>query len=1106
MSKIWVPAVLLLVVIGSLGLVAAIVPGPGTVAGPTRPSSGPSIAADPPTHGDLVVAAGQTYVIQPTSAGPTYYQGGNITVEVGGTLDVENVTLSFAEYVSNTGTAEQRLSHIYTFKDAGTVNFLGANLTTDVQIINAYAKLNLSVSGTLNAYRSSFAFPGWIYVYGATARMTLNQSNVTWNPGVQTLSEPYPIYGDTLWAPTITVTGGANLTLLSSQIQHTYADDTDAFGFGRPTPLTFLDTAGVPANPGTTAFDVNGPSDSANLTLDYLYPAAGALNGYISLTYSDTQTTNTTVDLGVTYGGNPYSVATDVVIVAGSGGTMSLPFPTTLTSAISAGGMLQYLNNTGDFGVPGTVAITVDNTAGPAFTITAALFQMNTTGVSYNDMVVGSEVSAVNTQLDFNWALYNPAVGAQYSQQVPYPWLSNKWLFIDHSVGYLANISTPGNSLPGVFSASALLPDGSSQVNLYRWAQFNLTGRGGVLPIQGATLSAYYAYNSNQTNNATTAALNNLKTAAPSIWSYLQYWDVQHGVLTYGTSNAAGQGFLLLASGNLTSGTLPDGLFLGGYHIGISVPAVGVPSHWFNWSVSPYPSGVAAQTPHFNGPDVAPNQAFPDYFGDVTVFSAGMTANGAPVTKAGIDIGQTLGVKVVLNDSGTATITQVLVQLYYNTTFNAASLVAENESTTLHLTAPGQQTTFDLSWLVTDTVTGLHGWFMHNFTLAVEYNYNIPSLAGGAFNRTLPIQIAPSMIALKVTALPPSTIQLTQTYFLSGTVTYNGSEPATIELWATPTGGGTPTEIAVGPASSGNFSLQWSNLQQVYPALVPGTSYTLSAQAIYNGRTVYDNLTGTYTVPKSPTSPTSILFQTFLGLPLWLWIVIAAAAAVGIVLFLMFARRQAAGKLVECGECGNLIPEDATVCPKCGAEFESDLIRCSRCASTIPADSKFCPECAAQLLGKPGEAEADPEKQAYADFTEKYRAEAKRELGDNYTEGAFWDWWKRQPTYTPFSQWSLQQGQGTARAGMTAPPAGTQATPEAPAPGKPPKGGAPPAGWAESAPAGAAAAPKAAAAPPTPTTVPPPAPGGAGLKACPSCGKEIPAEYLVCPFCNAVTQ
>ena len=324
---------------------------------------------------------------------------------------------------------------------------------------------------------------------------------------------------------------------------------------------------------------------------------------------------------------------------------------------------------------------------------------------------------------------------------------------------------------------------------------------------------------------------------------------------------------------------------------------------------------------------------------------------------------------------------------------------------------------------------------------------------------------------------------------------YNGSQTAVITLTATPVGGGQAVEIAAGVGLSGtNFSIAWFALQ---PLLVPGTTYTLTATATYNSRSTNDSNFATFTVPPTPSSSTNFFLQTFLGLPLWVWLAIAAAAAIAIVLFLFVVRRKAAGKLVECGECGNLIPEDATICPKCGAEFESDLIRCSRCASTIPANSKSCPECAAQLLGTPGEAESDPEKQAYADFTEKYRAEAKRELGDNYSEGAFWDWWKRQPTYTPFSQWSLQQGQGTARAGMTAPPAGTETTPEAEPGAKPPKDGA---GWVEG-PRAKAAAPTPAA----PTTTAPAAPAGAGLKACPSCGKEIPAESLVCPFCNAVT-
>src|SRR4029077_21045035 len=93
--------------------------------------------------------------------------------------------------------------------------------------------------------------------------------------------------------------------------------------------------------------------------------------------------------------------------------------------------------------------------------------------------------------------------------------------------------------------------------------------------------------------------------------------------------------------------------------------------------------------------------------------------------------------------------------------------------------------------------------------------------------------------------------------------------------------------------------------------------------------------------------------------------------------------------------------------------------RCSRCGSTIPSNSAVCPECSAQLLGADT---ADPERQGYQDFVEKFRTEAKKELGDNYGEGAFWDWWKRQPSYVSFNQWKLQQAQGS-RAGMTAPPA-----------------------------------------------------------------------------------
>jgi len=615
--------------------------------------------------------------------------------------------------------------------------------------------------------------------------------------------------------------------------------------------------------------------------------------------------------------------------------------------------------------------------------------------------------------------------------------------------------------------------------------------------VAGAHVSAYYAYDTNQTSNASANALNALSTADPSIWGYVQYWDAQHGVPSYATSNSAGRAYVLLAAGDVSGPTLPDGLFLGGYHVGITVPATSVGSHWFNWSVSPYPTGVALGTAHYGGSDVGPQQSFAGYFGLMTLHTPLVLANGTVAPNGSVRIGQELELQFTLVDAGTATITQVGGELFYNST--SIKPLDSTNVTGLDLTTLGQNATVTLNWVINDSVTGLHGTFLNTFSVLLDYNKGVPSAGGGTIPSTVVVTIAPSQIRI-VSVTPPTSnnIDLNAQYVSVGTVQFNGTQAASIVLYATPTSGGSPIEIGVDRAVPGTFEIAWFPLQQLLSA---GTSYHLSLVASYNGiSSAAYVLPGTYSVPAAPASATSFLTQTILGLPLWVWLAIAAAIVIGVVAFLMLARRQAAGKLVECGECGALIPEEATVCPKCGAEFEADLIRCSRCASTIPANSKFCPECAAQLLGKPGEGEADPERQSYADFTEKYRAEGKRELGDNYSEGAFWDWWKRQPSYTSFSQWKLQQGSGTPRAGMTAPPTGTVTTPETAAPyaAPPPKGGG-----AAAAPPPSTVAPRGTPLPSTGPAAPPPA---GGLKACPNCGKEIPPEYLVCPFCGAVTQ
>ncbi len=1078
----------------SSSAISLLSPPPATTVAAAKAVPASSPADDPVTHGDLVVTSGQTVILQPSVAGKTYYQGGNITVESGGTLIVRDVTLSFVEYVSNTGTPEERLSHIYHFDDAGTVSFVNATLTTDVEVINAYAKLNVSVTGVMTLANTTFSYPGWLWIDGAGADVTLNSSAITWNPIVASLSELSNIYGDTLWAPTIFVLGGAHLNLFSSVIEHTYADNTITYGYARPTSLenTVADTvtSGTPDDAVVT-----GPADSANLTLDWSYPAAGAASGYVWVSWSGTSSTTATTAVSVSYDGTVYALGTITIPSAGSG-TTEFSLPAGLLTQITGGGMLDYLNYSfGDL-----VVVETSLSSGTNATVDQSGFQLNTTGPAYNDYVsgAGSQLSAIDSTLDFSWAL--PSAGA-YSQATVYPWNSQKLIFTDGSTGHLANITTFA-AIPGVFSASAIVPDASSQVYFYRWAEFNVTGRDGLFAVENASVAAYYAYNSNQANNVTANGLNAIATADPALWGYVQYWDSLHGVSSYAKANSLGQAFVLLASSNLTGPTLPDGTFLGGYHVGIFVPSASVAGRWFNWSVSPYPQGVANQSFRYGGPDFGPAQQFQDYFGAMTLAAPVVTANGTAT--ATVRLGQLLGFEMSGTDAGTATITQVGGAAYYNDS-GIGTPVATFSAPGLSLTAPGQKFAFNLTWLMNDSVTGLNGTFPHTFLVELEWNNNHAAAAGGIVGADVLVTIEPSTVTLAaVVTTAPTTLNLADQYITSGTVHYNGTQAATVTLWASPTSGAAPVAVGVGRSlANQHFSIDWFAPLSLY--LSPGTSYTLSVNATYNHVSAVYIFPGTYSVP-APSAPAKfILYQKFFGLPLWEWLVIAAIVVAAILAFLLVARRTAAGKLVECGECGNLIPETATVCPKCGAEFEKDLIRCSRCASTIPADSKVCPECGAQLLGKPGEAEADPERQGYDDFTQKYRAEAKRELGENYTESAFWDWWKRQPTYTSFSQWKLQQSQGAPRPGMAAPPAGTETAPTVPRPPARGGGGAPPAGGMAAAAAPMAPLPYA----PGGMTAPPAAPAPAGpsnLKPCPNCGKEIPPEYLVCPFCGAVTQ
>ena len=143
---------------------------------------------------------------------------------------------------------------------------------------------------------------------------------------------------------------------------------------------------------------------------------------------------------------------------------------------------------------------------------------------------------------------------------------------------------------------------------------------------------------------------------------------------------------------------------------------------------------------------------------------------------------------------------------------------------------------------------------------------------------------------------------------------------------------------------------------------------------------------------------------------LWFLLILAGAAAVAIGLTL-YIKVYGLGKMVECGECGAFIPEDATTCPKCGVEFEKDMAKCSNCQAWIPVDVKQCPECGVEFAT--GEVEmADYQEKMRLQYDEvvgKFKEEASRQLGRALSETEFQEWWRKQPTFLTFEDWLKEE-------------------------------------------------------------------------------------------------
>ncbi len=1115
--SIGLTSAVLLVLLASAFLAAAVaaIGGPSAAAVPSaadRPTAPVGALASAPAsgdgapHGDLVVGpANSPYYLTPAVAGGTVYvQAGNITVLPGGELIVENLTLSFLQFIPSSGNAGARASHLANFTVEGLVRLDHSTLTTDTSVLDAFVRLTVNITGdgSFEAQSSQLAFPGAIVVDGPGAQFLANDSQILPNPGVAGLVENRTVQADTSYAPVLLEENGADVTLLQSSYTGYYADNPQANGM--PGVNLSSIAGGELAVNGTlnlTPFSLPAPLASSTASA-LAYPAY--TSGYAEFSYF-ARNGSTLRGLSVSYLGVSYPVAAAIRLPAThTNSTPSLwsePLPAAFLAAVAANGQLTFLQASGAYGGPASLAV---NLTGPnaSVKVTAANLVLDPTLIYNYAISGGSTFTAADSFLDANWAAL-PGTAVDPGVPVSEPWQSTKFLLSGGSRAFFANVSVP-TAYGTVFdNQSFVVPtDPSSSAYIYRWAEIQAES-GAFGPIPGVHVQAFPAYNESDAANATSLAANDLPALDPALAAYVA--DLRNGEgAAVGITGASGTATMLLASDVISAATLPTGSFVGSYHLGSSLPGFrGNGTVWSYGSVAAYPTGMSP-----SAASLLPTAPYPDYRAELAIGPVRATVNNLS-SNGTVAIGQQVEFSVSITNVGTAALENFTanLSLLAPSPFPAHLLAPELRFGTLNASAT-QNVSF--RWVVNESVIGTGGSKNETFEFASSWNGGAAPI-GGTTQQFAAMTVVPAYIALSFSP-PVGPLTVGESYVGEGTVTFAGAGLAEINVsLIAPTG----ASYLVGSGGYGS-GRPFSQEIGLGPGIAPGTTYTLLVTASYNGRTVSRSYSGIETAGVPPPPP-SFWDQKVLGLlPLWLLVVLIVVVLAALIAFLVVSGRLSRGKLVECGECGALIPETDTVCPKCGAEFETELVRCSRCGSTIPAGSESCPECAAQLRGPPVPEAKDPERQGFADFVQRFRGEAKKELGDNYGEGAFWDWWKRQPTFVAFSQWKMQQASGS-RAGMGAPvvspapvefsegpaPTAPEAAPvPEPARATPPR--RPPAAAPGTSPAPAGR--RAAAAPaPAPEAASSAGPEGPGLKACSNCGKEIPTDFLVCPFCGAVT-
>ncbi|MGI0133287.1 MAG: hypothetical protein ACREDK_09435, partial [Thermoplasmata archaeon] len=893
-ARAWPVLILLALLVGSL-LVLPVSAAPSSSG--TRTVSAAGAAVPSPvasTHGDLIVnATNSPYILSPATTGAgTYFQQGNITVASGGTLLVQSETIDFIQFIGSTGSAANRLSHIYTLEVQGVLQVDNSTITTNASVLNAYAKLDVNVSagGQATFQQSALLFPGWLSVYGTGSHLAIESSNVSANPGVATVVENSTLQHDDLYGPTISVGGGGQAMLANSSLLQYFKDNTTAWGADSPT-ITSAAGQVASSTQSPTFSSWNLPADPENLSRASQYRTI--TGGNLTIVYSSAGA-STASSSTFNFGG-AFAMGT-IGFGTGSGNVVTVELTPAIVSAINTQGVLALLAATGAYGGTSSLSYNVGTTnSATAVNISSVTITLDAAR-QYNVVVsgAGSVLTAVDSVLDVNWNL-TPGTPVSLGTPVPYAWGSNKILLENGASAFLANVSVAGRS--GTYwNQSIALPDASSHAYFYRWLDVPVVGAA-QLAIPDAPTVAFYAGDSSQLNNHTSAQMNALATIDPDLGAYVNAQVVREGLAQYGATNPSGVAQLLLGTTELDQTNLPVGDFVGDYHVGVHLPGGANTTQWVYVATTPYPLGMSPATP-----DRSVAVAYTNYAPSLAIGQVSITIDNVSATSAThVLIGQSIAFDLQLVNAGLLPVASYGITMEFTPPGSSVPLLITAPSQGANV--PGGGSTWsNFTWVVNETVVGRHGFGEHGlFGFSGQWSGAAGSVGGtggapgsivGPLFTEVNVTIDPALIRLYAIA-PSGQYILSNEYAANGSVTFLGSSTAIVNISGVASSGQSYLMASIRVASG-----PFTTAIVPDPSMTDGT-YSLNVSASYNGRTVYYTVPNLFTVGTVTAPTTNWWQQTFLGLEILYWIIIAIAIVAAILGIVLVSSRKARGKLVE---------------------------------------------------------------------------------------------------------------------------------------------------------------------------------------------------------------